>query len=146
MCSRYILTSPPEAVQSYFATANRLEFPPRHNIAPTQPVLIVREQAPHAREMVLVRWGMIPGWVKNPGEFATLINARCETAQAKPSFRGPIRHKRCLIPTDGFYEWSGPARAKQAYLIRQPLTQPNENPSPPLADGACRRLGALARR
>ena len=71
--------------------------------------------------MVLVRWGMIPAWVKNPGQFATLINARAETAQDKPSFRGPLRHKRCLIPADGFYEWTGPTGAKQPHLVASPV-------------------------
>lgn len=118
MCSRYLLTSPPEAVRSYFRTANVQDFPPRYNIAPTQPVMIVRHNPAREREMALVRWGMIPAWVKQPGEFATLINARSETAAHKPSFRGPLRHRRCLVPTDGFYEWNGPPRAKQPYLIR----------------------------
>ena len=56
---------------------------------------------------MLVRWGLIPPWVKDPREFSTLINARAEGATTKPSFRGAMRHKRCLIPADGFYEWSG---------------------------------------
>ena len=122
MCSRYTLTSPPEAVRSYFRTANRLEFPPRYNIAPTQPVLIVRNDHSGDREMSLVRWGLIPPWVKNPAEFTTLLNARVETVTEKPSFRGAIRHRRCLVPADGYYEWTGQPGAKQPHLIR-----PREN-------------------
>lgn len=118
MCSRYSLTSPPEAVRSYFGTFNVEQFPPRYNIAPTQPVLIVRNSQRHERELVLVRWGLIPSWVKAPGEFATIINARAETAQEKPSFRASMRHRRCLVPTDGFYEWTGEKGAKQPHLIR----------------------------
>lgn len=118
MCSRYSLTSPPEAVRSYFGTFNLEEFPPRYNIAPTQPVLIVRNSARHEREMMLVRWGLIPSWVKDPGEFSTLINARAETATEKPSFRASMRHRRCLVPTDGFYEWTGAKGEKQPHLIR----------------------------
>jgi putative SOS response-associated peptidase YedK len=118
MCSRYTLTSPPEAVRSYFSTTNGLTFPPRADIRPTEPVLIVRTDLKGAREQALVRWGMIPAWVKNPGEFATLINARSETADEKPSFRGPLRHRRCLVPADGFYEWTGPTRGKTKHLIR----------------------------
>ena len=118
MCSRYSLTSPPEAVRSYFKADGGGDFPPRYNIAPTQPVLIVREDITAGRELVLVRWGMIPAWVKNPGEFATLINARSESAHEKPSFRAPLRHRRCLVPTDGFYEWTGPPRATRPHLIR----------------------------
>lgn len=118
MCSRYSLTSPPEAVRSYFATRNGLEFPPRYNIAPTQPVLIVRAAAGGGREQHLVRWGLIPSWVKDPREFTTLINARSETAAEKPSFRGSMRHRRCLVPTSGFYEWTGAPGSKQPHLIR----------------------------
>lgn len=118
MCSRYSLTSPPEAVRSYFGTFNLEEFPPRYNIAPTQPVLIVRNDLRHERGSTLVRWGLIPSWVKDPGAFATIINARAETAAEKPSFRAALRHRRCLVPTDGFYEWTGEKGAKQPHLIR----------------------------
>lgn len=118
MCSRYSLTSPPEAVRRTFGTFNLEEFPPRYNIAPTQPVLIVRYSMRHERELVLVRWGLIPSWVKDPQSFSTLINARSETAREKPSFRASMRHRRCLVPTDGFYEWTGEKGAKQPHLIR----------------------------
>jgi putative SOS response-associated peptidase YedK len=118
MCSRYSLTSPPEAVRSYFAARNKPEFPPRYNIAPTQPVLIARLDAKSARELALVRWGLIPSWVKNPAEFTTLINARAETAAEKPSFRAALRHRRCLVPADGFYEWTGKPGSKRPHLIR----------------------------
>ncbi len=118
MCSRYSLTSPAEAVRSYFKCRQGLEFPPRYNIAPTQPVAIVRQNAAHDRELALVRWGLIPLWVKDPREFSPLINARSETAASKPSFRGSMRHRRCLVPTDGFYEWTGKPSAKQPYLVR----------------------------
>jgi putative SOS response-associated peptidase YedK len=125
MCSRYSLTSPPEAVRSYFQTTNALQFPGRPDIRPTEPVLIVRSDAKGEREQVLVRWGLIPAWVKNSGELATLINARSETAAEKPSFRGPLRHRRCLVPTDGFYEWTGPTRSKTRHFVRTPPSQPS---------------------
>ena len=118
MCSRYSLTSPPEAVRSYFRTVNKLDFPPRYNIAPAQPMLIVRTGLNGEREQALVRWGLIPAWVKDPRKLTTLINARSETAADKPSFRGPMRHRRALVPTDGFYEWTGRAGAKRPHLIR----------------------------
>lgn len=119
MCSRYSLTSPPEAVRSYFGTVNLEVFPPRYNIAPTQPVVIVRTTARGERVSTLVRWGLIPSWVKEPASFTTLINARAETATERPSFRSAMRHRRCLVPTDGFYEWTGAKGAKQPHLIRQ---------------------------
>jgi putative SOS response-associated peptidase YedK len=121
MCSRYSLTSPHEAVRAYFNHTNGHEFPPRPTIAPTEPVAIIRraQNAPNAesisREMTLVRWGLLPPWVKDPKEFGTLINARAETVTEKPSFRGAIRHKRCLIPADGFYEWMGEKGAKRPF-------------------------------
>lgn len=118
MCSRYSLTSPPEAVRAYFGYTNEADFPPRYNIAPTQPVAIVRNRADGERELSLVRWGLVPSWVKDPREFTTLINARSETAATKPSFRAALRHRRCLVPADGFYEWSGPAGSKAPHLVR----------------------------
>jgi putative SOS response-associated peptidase YedK len=118
MCSRYSLTSPPEAVRAYFGTKNALDFPPRYNIAPTQPVLIVRRDHAGDREQHLVRWGLIPSWVKDPREFTTIINARSETASEKPSFRGSLRHRRCLIPATGFYEWTGKPGQKRPHLFR----------------------------
>jgi putative SOS response-associated peptidase YedK len=118
MCSRYSLTSPPEAVRSYFRYDNEAVFPPRYNIAPSQPVAIVRDTPTGAREMVLVRWGLIPGWVKDPRAFKMLINARSETAAEKPSFRAAMHHRRCLIPVDGFYEWKGAPASKRPHLVR----------------------------
>jgi len=119
MCSRYSLTSPPEAVRSYFGYRNEHAFPPRYNIAPTQPVAIVRLSHRRERELALVRWGLIPSWVKDPRRLSTLINARAETAVEKPAFRGAFRHRRCLIPADGFYEWLGQKGAKRPFLIRR---------------------------
>ena len=118
MCSRYSLTSPPEAVRAYFGYQNVEDFPPRYNIAPSQPAAIVRLSMKNVKEFVLVRWGLVPSWVKDPREFSTLINARSETAAEKPSFRASLRHRRCLVPTDGFYEWTGAAGAKVPHLIR----------------------------
>lgn len=119
MCSRYSLTSPPDAIRAYFGTDNAIAFPPRYNIAPTQPVAIVRQGlSGRGREIVLVRWGLIPSWVKDPRTFSTLVNARAETLLEKPSFKAALRHKRCLVPADGFYEWTGPAGAKRPFLIR----------------------------
>ncbi|WP_245926615.1 SOS response-associated peptidase [Breoghania corrubedonensis] len=100
-----------------FAYADRPNFPPRYNIAPTQPIAIVRIELGE-RRFALVRWGLLPGWVKDPSQFSLLINARAETAAEKPAFRGSMRHNRCLIPASGFYEWrkvgDGP---KQPYWI-----------------------------
>jgi len=118
MCSRYSLTSPHEAVRSYFKYRNEAVFPPRYNIAPTQPVGIVRAGEQGVREFHLVRWGLIPSWVKDPRAFTTLINARAETALTKPPFRAGLKYRRCLVPADGFYEWTGAKGAKRPHLAR----------------------------
>lgn len=123
MCSRYSLTSPPEAVRAYFKLAEVPDYPPRYNIAPTQPVAIIRQDFKGNHEFALARWGLIPGWVKDPREFATLINARAESAAEKPSFRAALRHRRCLVPANGFYEWTGRAGHKVPHLIRRPGAQ-----------------------
>lgn len=125
MCSRYSLTSPHEAVRAYFRTSNHLVFPPRFNIAPIQPALIVRTALDGTLEEALVRWGLIPSWAKDPAKLSTLINARSETAADKPSFRGAMRHRRCLVPADGFYEWTGAAGSKLPHLIRLAAGDPN---------------------
>ncbi len=121
MCSRYSLTSPAEAVRSYFKlAAEPPPYPARYNIAPTQPVAIIRQGFKGTAEFALVRWGLIPSWVKDPREFTTLINARAESAAEKPSFRAALRHRRCLVPSNGFYEWTGRAGHKVPHLIRRP--------------------------
>ena len=117
MCSRYSLTSPPEAVRDMFGYVNEAEFPPRYNIAPTEPVAIVRTSHSGDRELALVRWGLIPSWAKDPTKISTLINARSETATVKPSFRASMRHRRCIIPADSFYEWTGKPGSKQPHMI-----------------------------
>ena len=118
MCSRYSLTTPAEAVRQLFQLPHIDTFPPRANIAPTQPVGIVCLDANGERSFELVRWGLIPGWVKDPAKLSTLINARAETVLEKPSFRGSMRHRRCIVPASGFYEWVGPPRAKRPFLIQ----------------------------
>ena len=91
MCSRYSLTSPHEAVRAYFRYQNEHVFPPRYNIAPTQPAGIVSLDANGTRIFDLVRWGLLPPWVKDPGTFAALVNARAETVHEKPSFKAALR-------------------------------------------------------
>ncbi len=124
MCSRYTLTSPPEAVRAFFRYHNEAVFPPRYNIAPSQPVAIVRNTPRHEREMALVRWGLIPSWVKDPRAFKMLVNARSESAADKPSFRAALRHKRCLVPADGYYEWTGNVGAKRPHLVHPRVAGP----------------------
>jgi putative SOS response-associated peptidase YedK len=120
MCSRYNLTTPLEAVRAYFRVKNGEPYPPRYNIAPTQPVLIVRLDHVRERELALVRWGLIPSWAKDPARLSTLFSARGESAAEKASFRGAMRHRRCVVPANGFYEWTGKAGTRQPHLIQRP--------------------------
>jgi putative SOS response-associated peptidase YedK len=118
MCGRLLLAATPEEVRRLFAYDDRPNFPPRYNIAPTQPLAIVTNWEGHRRFM-LVRWGLIPSWAKNPADLPLMINARAETAAEKASFRGALRHRRMLVPASGFYEWRpGKDKDKQPFLIR----------------------------
>ena len=118
MCGRFTLHSSPGEVATLFDLGEAPILAPRYNIAPTQPVGIVRTAAePMGREWALVMWGLIPSWSKDPGIGARLINARSETAAEKPSFRAAFKRRRCLIPADGFYEWKREGRARQPFYF-----------------------------
>ena len=118
MCSRYSLTSPPEAVRAYFGYRDAPNFPARFNIAPTQAIAVVLRDKEGLRGFRLMRWGLLPFFVKDPRRFPTLINARAEEALEKASFRHPMRYRRCLVPADGFYEWTGPKGKRRPFLLR----------------------------
>jgi putative SOS response-associated peptidase YedK len=117
MCGRYAVTLPPEAMRNIFKTLNLLEYPPRYNIAPTQPIVAIWEDGGR-RESRLARWGLVPHWVKDPREFPLLVNARAETMAQKPAFRDAVKHGRCVVPASGYYEWhTGSDGKKQPYYI-----------------------------
>ncbi|PLX38855.1 MAG: DUF159 family protein [Hyphomicrobiales bacterium] len=119
MCGRYTITEPPETIRAHFGYADTPNFPPRYNIAPTQPVPIVRLEG-GARHFALVRWGLVPSWAGEIDARGPLINARAETVTRLPSFRGAMRHRRCLFICDGFYEWQKrPHGPKQPWYIRR---------------------------
>lgn len=118
MCGRFTLTTSPSLLAELFDLPEEPYLAPRYNIAPTQPVGIVRTRGRDAvREWALVHWGLIPSWSKDPAIGARMINARAETAQEKPAFRAAFRRRRCLVPADGFYEWSAIGKSKQPYYI-----------------------------
>jgi putative SOS response-associated peptidase YedK len=117
MCGRYVITSAPEAIRALFRYQEQPNFPPRFNVAPSQPIPVVR-LADGVRQFALVRWGLLPSWVKDPKTFALLINARGESVLDKPAFRAAMKRRRCLIPADGFYEWQAGGARKQPYFIR----------------------------
>jgi putative SOS response-associated peptidase YedK len=118
MCGRYVITSAPAAIRALFGYPEQPNFPARYNVAPTQPIPIVR-LAEGQRQFVLMRWGLIPAWVKDPKGFSLLINARAESVLDKPAFRKAMRRRRCLIPADGFYEWRETGGRKQAFFVRR---------------------------
>ena len=114
MCGRFNLVGPGN-LQFRFATQNELPgLPPRYNIAPGQQVVIITNH----REMQLVRWGLLPHWAKEAKFGGKTINARAESVATKPSYRGPFRYRRCLIPATGFYEWLTTPEGKIPYHIR----------------------------
>ncbi len=121
MCGRFVLTSPPEAVATLFKISGDIpNYPPRYNIAPTQPVAVVHRDAEGKGPLAfsLMRWGLVPHWSKGPDSRYSMINARAETLAAKPAYRGAFRYRRCLLPANGFYEWKAmPKAPKQPYLI-----------------------------
>ncbi len=124
MCGRLTLAATPDEVRRLFGYEDQPNFPPRFNIAPTQPLAIVAI-VEGRRRFLLVRWGLIPSWAKNPADLPLMINARAETVAEKPSFRGSIRHHRMLVPTTGFYEWrqsKDGTGQKQPYFIRPAAT------------------------
>jgi putative SOS response-associated peptidase YedK len=117
MCGRYAITSAPEALRALFGYAEQPNFPARFNIAPTQPIAIVR-LTDGKREFALVRWGFLPSWAKDPTTFSLIINARGESVCDKPAFRAAMKRRRCLIPADGFYEWQASGKGpKQPFYI-----------------------------
>jgi putative SOS response-associated peptidase YedK len=103
----------------YFETAeSEHEWNPRYNIAPTRFVPVIRQDPKQpVRDLSLLRWGLIPWWAKDASGAARMINARSETADSKPAFRDALKSRRCLIPTDGFYEWQRTGKAKQPYCF-----------------------------
>jgi putative SOS response-associated peptidase YedK len=118
MSGRFILTATPEAVAAQFGLGVVGWFPPRYNIAPGQPIAVVRIVR-GARELALVRWGFVPSWSKDPRRFGPLINARAEGLLDKGAFRGAIQYRRCLIPATGYYHWErSPAGKSRPWLVR----------------------------
>ncbi len=120
MCGRFTLTASPEALQRQFSWLNipaGVQTAPRYNIAPSQPVAVVANSGENRLDYF--QWGLIPSWAKDPKIGYKLINARSETAAEKPTFRAAFRRRRCIIFTDGFYEWhqiAGEEKKQPVYI------------------------------
>ncbi|MGR8919921.1 MAG: SOS response-associated peptidase [Gammaproteobacteria bacterium] len=118
MCGRYALISDATELAEAFGVEMPPVFAPRYNIAPSQPVLIVRASE-RGREADIVEWGLLPSWSKDPRSARRPINARAETVAEKPSFRAAWRRRRCLVPANGYYEWAKRPGGKQPYYIHR---------------------------
>lgn len=119
MCGRYATAlSQAEWSGIFPVRPENMLFPePRYNLAPTQGAPVIRELDGEA-ELTLLRWGLIPPWVKDPAALRhTLFNARSETAAEKPSFRAAFKSRRCLMPASGFYEWHTEGGVKKPYFF-----------------------------
>ena len=117
MCGRFAFYSPSEAAIALFGVSATAEVQPRYNIAPTQFIASIRNGEDYARELVMLRWGLIPFWAKDPSIGNRMINARAETVAEKPAYRAAYRHRRCIVLADGFYEWQKAADVKTPHFI-----------------------------
>ncbi len=118
MCGRFVLRASPDQIRELFQLNEEPYVEPRYNIAPTQPVGIVRmDPEQQARAWALTLWGLVPSWSKDPSMGQKLINARAEGIAEKPSFRAAFKRRRCLVPASGFYEWKKEGSRKVPHFI-----------------------------
>ena len=122
MCGRYYLISPAEIVATRFHAGEAPPLRPRYNLTPQQEAPVVVDGG--TRRVVLMKWGLVPFWSKEAAAGARMINARAETAPEKPSFRGPFRKQRALVPADGFYEWKREGERKRPFALRLASGEP----------------------
>lgn len=116
MCGRYTIALDLEAILKQMSlNLPDFDFTPRYNIAPTQMLPVITNEAP--KDLQLMRWGLVPFWAKNPAIGNKMINARGETVAEKPAFRAAFRQRRCLVLVDGFYEWQKSPTGKVPHHI-----------------------------
>jgi putative SOS response-associated peptidase YedK len=124
MCGRFVQYSAPEVYARHFDLDTMCEATPRYNVAPTQPVLAIRWSREGKRELMPLRWGLVPSWSKGPDTRYSMINARAETVNSKPAYRNAFKYRRCLIPAEGFFEWKAENGGKTPFLIRREDKEP----------------------
>ena len=117
MCGRFALKAPAAELIQRFGLAECADLKPRYNIPPGTDIAAIRLSPEGKRVLHLLRWGLVPHWAKDPSIGNKLNNARGESLTEKPSFRDAFRRRRCLIPADGFYEWSAQGKVKQPFYI-----------------------------
>ncbi|MDG2335683.1 MAG: SOS response-associated peptidase [Myxococcota bacterium] len=132
MCGRMVLTRTAHEIADEFDVpewSSECDFGPRYNVAPSQNVLAIRRRSEGGRELLPLHWGLLPSWSKSRASGYRMINARCETAAEKPSFRQALKARRCIVASDGFYEWKPGEQgtrakkkgaAKTPYFFRSP--------------------------
>jgi len=119
MCGRFTLTVSPATLSGLFKAEWSSPFKPRYNIAPTQQSPVVRiSPADNSLHIDLLKWGLIPSWAKDASIGNHMINARSETVDQKPSFRTALKHRRCIVPASGFYEWQEVGGKKHPLYIK----------------------------
>jgi len=119
LCGRFSLTSPLATIAAEFGLASAPAFEPHYNIAPTQPVAVVRARPGGERELTHLRWGLVPAGADPNQVGARLINARSESVMTRPAFRAAFRARRCLMPADGFYEWRRELGRGEPFYVRR---------------------------
>ena len=117
MCGRYSFTSGAEILTSTFGLKTAPSLKPRYNISPAQKCPVILKIDNGEKYLSSMRWGLIPHWSKGPNSQFSMFNARSETANSKPAFCDSFEKRHCLIPADGYYEWTTTETAKQAYRI-----------------------------
>jgi putative SOS response-associated peptidase YedK len=119
MCGRYRLSRRKQLIEEHFdCDPWEGDWTPRYNIAPTQPVPVIRQHPKEpVRQITPMRWGLIPNWARDASIASGTINAKSETAATKPAFRDPLKFRRCLIPADAFYEWKRTGTSKQPFCF-----------------------------
>jgi putative SOS response-associated peptidase YedK len=125
MCGRFTLNTSAKIIAEFFKLSEVPDIKPRYNIAPTQSVATVTVNGEKMqRQFQFMRWGLIPSWAKDMKIGNHTINARSETVAEKPAFRSAIKHRRCLIIADGFYEWQPQGKKKQPYYFQMANNEP----------------------
>lgn len=122
MCGRLSLFAPPSVLESRFDVEVPGAYRPRYNVAPTEDLAVIRDDAPETLDFLT--WGLVPRWADDPSIGNRLINARAETLAEKPSFRDAYENRRCLVLADGFYEWREDGGVKQPYRVCRPDDEP----------------------
>lgn len=117
MCGRFSLAALPDTLADHFGLTEVPALAPRYNIAPSQAIAVIRGNAT-GRVCNQLRWGLVPAWSKTPETKYSTINARAETVADKPAYRDAFRHRRCLIPATGFYEWQQGGTSRIPHYIR----------------------------